>query len=81
MRRAELIEQDIQDADLDLEEIATMTDKEVCTAYNVDYRAEIIQMINEDKEALLKELEETADVERYDAAKEIFGSYEAMYNF
>jgi hypothetical protein len=50
-------QREYQDTVEELTAISTMTDSEVCMTYNVDTRAEIVQILNEEIQILEYEME------------------------
>jgi hypothetical protein len=50
-------QREYQDTVEELIAISRMTDREVCMTYNVDTRAEIVQILNEDIQILESEME------------------------
>ena len=66
MRHSSIIEAEIEDFNIKLEKIEIMTDAEVCVAWNVDERSEIVDCINDVLKTLEEELAEVLDYEDWD---------------
>lgn len=64
----------------ELKAFETMTDKEVCEKWNVDYRHEIVDTIKEEIEILEKDNEDEDEDEYYDNTLDpAFNSIEEFY--
>lgn len=82
MRDYETVSIELEDSKKELEEVEQMSEEEACFTYNVNSKEEIIVMINEDINILVKELRDIAPVDfDDDEAVEIFGSHEAMNRY
>lgn len=70
--------EELNDTREELEAVEAMSEAEACDLYNVDYKAEIVNALNEEIESLEREVESLTPDSLYDDVTEIFGSYAAM---
>lgn len=70
--------EELNDTREELEAAEAMSEGEACDLYNVDYKIEIVNALNEEIESLEREVESLTPVSLDDDVTEIFGSYAAM---
>lgn len=70
--------EELNDIREELEAAEAMSEAEACDLYNVNYKIEIVNALNEEIESLEREVESLTPVSLDDDVTEIFGSYVAM---